>query len=98
MMMMMVVVMMIMVRFENYLTQEDWAKLRNQPIIAAACGITMWLPPMPLRTRLHRLWDGGPRSPGDSRCELIKITSLFPPHGASDFSVQGVLDRLGHTV
>ena len=48
-----VVVMMIMVRFENYLTPEEWTKIQGQPIMASSCGITMWFPPMPMRTRLH---------------------------------------------
>ena len=39
-------------RFEAYLTQEEWAKLRRKPVVAAACGIQQLLPHAP-RTTQH---------------------------------------------
>ena len=34
-------------RFEAYITQEEWAKLRRKPVAPAACGIQQLLPHAP---------------------------------------------------
>ena len=34
-------------RFEAYITQEEWAKLRRKPVVPAACGIQQVLPHAP---------------------------------------------------